>query len=191
MIDCGAYTGDTAEVAADMQKRFGYTIDYIAMLEPDSKNLEILSSNVERLAKNESRAKFFPMPFGVWSESTSLFFSDEGSASSTIVKDADKGTRISVIDIDTVFLHASPNFIKTDVEGAELEALKGAAKTIERHRPVLAVSLYHEPEHLWEIPLMIHEMDVDYDFYIKVHAHMMMETVLYCVPKPYSGKKSK
>ena len=38
------------------------------------------------------------------------------------------------------------DFIKLDVEGAELDTLKGAATTIARFKPILALSAYHK----WE-----------------------------------------
>ncbi len=37
----------------------------------------------------------------------------------------------------------SPNFIKIDVEGCELKALKGAAKTIDKHRPIMVIEVNH------------------------------------------------
>jgi hypothetical protein len=49
-----------------------------------------------------------------------------------------------------------PTFIKLDVEGAEPEALIGGRQTITSHRPTLAVSAYHQPDHLWSL---IHAID--------------------------------
>ena len=45
-----------------------------------------------------------------------------------------------------------------DIEGAEYEALLGARGTISKYRPGLAISLYHRPADLWQIPLLINEM---------------------------------
>lgn len=72
-------------------------------------------------------------------------------------------------------------FIKMDVEGAELEALKGARKTIMKHHPRLAISIYHKPEDIWEIPAYILSLSEDYRFYIRHYQFSKNETILYAV----------
>ena len=42
----------------------------------------------------------------------------------------------------------SIDFIKLDVEGAELDVLKGAAQSIRKWKPKLAISAYHKHEDL-------------------------------------------
>lgn len=41
-------------------------------------------------------------------------------------------------------------FIKLDVEGYGVRALRGMEKTIQKSRPVLSLSIYHSPEELFE-----------------------------------------
>ena len=72
-------------------------------------------------------------------------------------------------------------FIKMDVEGAELESLKGAEKTIRRDKPKLAICIYHKPEDMWTIPLYIKELVPEYKLYIRHHSSGVCETVLYAV----------
>lgn len=50
---------------------------------------------------------------------------------------------------------AHPTFIKMDVEGAELDAINGARRMIEGPEPMSAVCLYHQQDHLWQIPSFI------------------------------------
>jgi hypothetical protein len=69
-----------------------------------------------------------------------------------------------------------------DIEGAEPDALRGAERTIRRYRPALAISLYHAPDHLWEIPLWIAGLGLDYRMYMRGHAHNGFELVMYCLP---------
>lgn len=70
-----------------------------------------------------------------------------------------------------------------DIEGAECDALSGARRIITADLPGLALSIYHRPEHLWQIPLLVEDIAPGkYDFYIRSHAMSTFDTVLYCVP---------
>jgi len=57
------------------------------------------------------------------------------------------------------------------------EALLGAKK----YKPNWVIYLYHKPEALWRLPLLIHEINPDYDMFVRVHEDMFLSTVLYCV----------
>ena len=72
-------------------------------------------------------------------------------------------------------------FIKMDIEGAELEALKGSREIIQRYRPRLAISAYHKKEDLVELPLYIKELVPEYKLYIRHYSNAGVETVLYAV----------
>ena len=72
--------------------------------------------------------------------------------------------------------------IKLDVEGAEPEVLYGARQTILRDRPQLMVSIYHWPEHMWELPLQIAAMTPGYDYYYRHHSVGRWEGVFYAIP---------
>lgn len=82
--------------------------------------------------------------------------------------------------LDGLALEHPPTFIKMDIEGGELDALKGAEGIIRKHRPKLAISAYHAPKHLFEIPLLIHQIYPDYKIYMRQHS-LYFETVCYAV----------
>jgi hypothetical protein len=75
-----------------------------------------------------------------------------------------------------------PTFIKMDIEGAEPRALAGAYRTIQEHAPFLAICVYHELEHLWQIPLAIEAIRDDYQIFLRRHAEGHWETVCYARP---------
>jgi hypothetical protein len=75
-----------------------------------------------------------------------------------------------------------PTFIKMDIEGAEPRALAGACETIRKHAPFLAICVYHELEHLWQIPLAIKAIREDYQIFLRRHAADHWETVCYGRP---------
>ena len=59
------------------------------------------------------------------------------------------------------------DLIKLDVEGAEPEVLRGMRETVAEHRPQLAISVYHWPEHMWDLSLELMRSLPDYDFYLR------------------------
>ena len=74
-----------------------------------------------------------------------------------------------------------PTFMKMDIEGAETESLKGSRKIIERYRPKLAICIYHKPEDLFEIPILLREMRNDYRLLIRQYSDTRFETVCYAI----------
>jgi hypothetical protein len=72
-------------------------------------------------------------------------------------------------------------FIKMDIEGSELEALYGAANTISKNLPRLAISIYHKFEDIVDILSYVHELAPTYRFYIRQCSYIDGETVLYAV----------
>lgn len=71
------------------------------------------------------------------------------------------------------------DFIKMDIEGSELAALKGAKRTICQYKPNLAICIYHKIEDFYMIPKYIKQIVPEYKLYVKHHTDMDWETVLY------------
>lgn len=177
-IDCGGYTGDSIEELMKHHKNVATSLSF----EPDNKNIKQLGEQLEILNNQFPNTQFFLYPAGVYSSNTILRFSNNGiDSSATIVESSD--ITIPVVSLDTIVLNSSPNYIKMDIEGAEKEALIGATKTIQKHKPNLAICLYHKPEDLWELPLLIHTIEPSYQMYLRVHEDLGLSTVLYCISK--------
>lgn len=79
-----------------------------------------------------------------------------------------KGTLTAkFIDLDTYVAEKNlprVDYIKLDIEGAELDMLKGAAETIRRCKPKMAISAYHRVGDLMTLPLFIKSLRDDYEF---------------------------
>jgi FkbM family methyltransferase len=73
------------------------------------------------------------------------------------------------------------DFIKMDIEGAEMDALDGAGKIIREFKPRLAISAYHKPDDLWEIPTKLKSLNPGYDLYFGHHSPVRWESVFYAV----------
>ena len=71
------------------------------------------------------------------------------------------------------------DFIKMDIEGSELVALKGAKRTICQYKPNLAICIYHKIEDFYMIPKYIKQIVPEYKLYVKHHTDREYETVLY------------
>ncbi len=170
-IDGGAYVGDTIESFRNVYMN-GNDSSFMAYAwEPDEKNWKILKKTCAGL-----NVKI--VPYGLWSKKESLTFTENVSGNSCIDKNGNKIVRVD--SIDNIHGNEKITFIKMDIEGAEIEALKGAKNVIMNQKPKLAICIYHKPEHLFEIPLLIHEFVPEYKFYIRHHSDTLSETVLYC-----------
>ncbi|NVK17393.1 MAG: FkbM family methyltransferase [Methylocystaceae bacterium] len=181
-IDAGAYIGDTVQSLLKQN----VPIEYIASFEPDPFNLEKLHQTIKSEKIPDTKTRFFVYPGAVWSKHEILHFQMGQKASSHLETDhldQETVTAVTGFSLDQCLKQAQPNFIKMDVEGAEISALEGAKCIIKEYSPVLAISLYHKPSDLWEIPQKIHELNDGYDMYLRVYGDMLLETVLYCIPK--------
>ena len=71
---------------------------------------------------------------------------------------ADGDIHIQLVALDDALPTFRPTYMKFDIEGSELAALKGAERTIRKHQPAIAVCVYHRPEDLWEILRYLREV---------------------------------
>ena len=173
-VDCGGYDGDTIESLYNIAG----TVESIIAFEPDAINFRKMTIRLSALT-NSIADLMLLLPCGVWSETKSVSFDASNSASSSISNDY--SNVIQVVALDDVLISYKPSFIKMDIEGAEYNALLGAKKTIEAHKPNLAICVYHRYDHLWEIPLLLASWNLGYKFYMRCYGHSTFETVLYAV----------
>ncbi|WP_207636538.1 FkbM family methyltransferase [Desulfitobacterium hafniense] len=124
---------------------------------------------------------------GLWSGDTELQFAvGDESGSSFLTEYYDKSYSMPVTALDNYFSSHKqedwPTFIKMDLEGADLEALRGAKKIIKAKHPKLALSVYHLTEHFWQIPELIKSYDSSYTFFLRHYSpDDFREFVLYAV----------
>lgn len=70
------------------------------------------------------------------------------------------------IDLDTYVLKKDlprVDYIKLDIEGAELDMLHGAIRTITLWKPKMAICAYHKPEDLWTLASYVKYLHSDYE----------------------------
>lgn len=170
-VDCGAYDGDTIAKLYDLNSN----IDEIVAFEPDPQNFQKLA----RYCRDNRLENVKIWPCAVYSKTGTLFFSSEGEGGNINGKGA---INIQGVSLDDIIPNFGPNYIKMDIEGAELDALLGARTVINNYRPRLAICLYHKPEHLWQIPLIVASWNLGYKYYIRAHGFNDFDLVLYAIP---------
>lgn len=171
-IDCGAFDGDTMK---DFIKATGGNYQSIVCFEP-------VEEFHKKLVKRGAGKNITAICAGVYKESTTLQFNAEAGKGSSISADAANTVSVPVRAIDDVPECKDATFIKMDVEGSELDALKGARQTILRNKPKLAICLYHKTKDYIEIPNWIHTLVPEYKLYVRHHSFSINETVLYAIP---------
>jgi FkbM family methyltransferase len=167
VVDGGACWGDTALYFANRTGPSGSVVAFEFVPE----NLAVLRDN---LAANPELAKRISLrEAALWSRG-GLQLSFEGSGPGTRVSLNQGGVPTRAIDQEQ-----RVDFIKLDVEGAELETLRGAHDTIVRDGPDLAISVYHRPEDLMTIPQLIKELRPAYRLHLDHFTVHGEESVLF------------
>lgn len=181
IIDAGGCWGDTALYFASEVGKNGYvyTFEFVPA------NLKILEKNLNLNSNLQSRIRVINN--AIWDKTGELLsFSDNGPGTSVRKEEILSASgAISTVTIDD-FVEKERlqkvNFIKMDIEGAELNALKGSIKTLRRFRPKLAISLYHNLNDFITIPEFLTSLNLGYDFYLDHFTIHAEETVLFGYP---------
>lgn len=180
VIDAGGCYGDTALTFATMVGDSGKVYSF----EMNKSNIEMFKKNCKSNADLLKRVQLIEKP--LYSKEGVEFFVEEKRAGSTISSVGSETTgscsvRSCTIDsFMTEFNLKKLDFIKMDIEGAELDALYGARNSIKSYKPQMALSVYHKRRDLDDIPRFVHKLVPEYKFFLKQHSCSDLETVLYC-----------
>lgn len=167
MIDAGAYNGDTAREA----KMYFCNLKRIYAVEPDNRNFKKLL----RYSEAETEIEVMAINAAAWSDNADGLFINSGNRNSSVNSTASfehKDGAVDLLRLDSI-TDEKIDYIKYDVEGAELEALIGSSDIISAHRPAMLVSLYHRSGDIFEITNRLKSDYPEYDFYLRR---------LWCVP---------
>jgi len=174
IIECGSSDGNTLrELYAELKGKY----KHIYCFEPDKGCEQILKRTIHEL---DSDGNISFIPKGTYRESATLYFENEEieSGLSKVTECGDTSIECDAIDDEKC---GEVKYIKMDIEGAELDTLIGAKRTIIENRPKLAVCIYHKDEDIVTIVRYLQELNLGYQFYIRHHNCNMTETVLYAL----------
>ena len=153
-IDCGVFDGGTATVFAEMGYQvYGFEIDRI---------------NYERSRKVAAEKNFVVEHLGLGSYKHDGHYDLKGGSGNKLTAGGSQTVPVTTLDAYAREKNLpSVDFIKMDVEGAELDILKGAKTSIARYKPILALSAYHKLDDFWTLMKFIKSIRLDYEFALR------------------------
>jgi len=170
-VDGGAYDGYTS-------------VFFSEVLNGKHKEIYAFEPNktlCNKIIKNKKLNNITIINSALYDECTKIGIKNDGG--STKIDNTTSDYYINSITLDSYFANKIlPSYIKLDVEGTEMNALRGAQNIIQKNKPKLAVCIYHKHEDIFKIPLFLLKLNPDYKFYIRHYSiDYASEYVLYAI----------
>ncbi len=177
IIDVGGFIGDSAII---FERKF--TDKKVYTFEPTKKNFKLM----KRTLKLNNAKRIVPVNLGLGAEESQMQINILGSASSIQLdwgyQSEKEDIKITTLDSFVRENKIEVGFIKVDIEGFEMEFLKGAKETIMQQKPAMLISIYHQPSDYFGIKPLIESWNLGYKFKIHkgVDSSVSVETALFC-----------
>ncbi len=159
-IDLGAYTGDTVKqftTAVSGKYRKIYAV------EPDKKTFS-------RLKANTSCTKDIELINACISDKCgTLTFKNNGGRNSAV---DEAGLITDCTTVDAILNGNSATYIKMDVEGEEIAAIRGSERTVKAYKPKMLISCYHRTDDMLSIPEAVFAMHGDYKLFMRHYMYI-------------------
>jgi FkbM family methyltransferase len=174
-IDGGSFTGDSVLSFVKYNPRNIYCF------EPGKENFSKLNTNIKKHNWNN----VVPIPQGLGIARERLHITGTKGSGLKVSRESN-GVGVDIVDID--FFVTQHNLklglIKLDVEGFEWNVIQGSLESIKKYKPILLISIYHNPHDFFEIKPFIEQMEIGYQFLVRkiVPAVPYRETILICYP---------
>lgn len=174
VIDAGAFIGDTA---CYFSRKVG-SQGKIYAFEAFPESVRIGQANMEK--NGCSNVEFVPYALSESKKVLTLNTIDLVPSANWLTVESGANqlgqTNISAISLDEYCNeHAIKiDFLKSDIEGFEMELLRGGKNIITRDAPVCAIALYHRREDYWQIPQYLQELVPDYQFWFRCEAEPVL-----------------
>jgi FkbM family methyltransferase len=154
VLDCGGHVGTFTNKA--LQRGAAKVVGF----EPDPVNAKAYRRNFK---KEIAEGRVILIEQGVWDKKSkmTLTVGTINSGTSSMVLNVPSNTTVEV-GVDTIDTFAADlnlpkvDFIKMDIEGAERQALAGAAGILSKYHPRLMIDSYHRPDDMQVLPQIIH-----------------------------------
>ncbi|WP_217807855.1 FkbM family methyltransferase [Oceanibacterium hippocampi] len=179
IVDCGAFDGDTARLF--LERLDGNC--RITALEATGRNFRALENWIASAGVTDRVAAVHCAVGAEDGEAIIVSDGEDGSADPrATARRCGSGETVTMRPLDGL-IDDGADYIKVDVEGFELDVLAGAAATIRRHRPDLALASYHAPAHLWQVARAVRAFDPRYRLFLGHHPAAAYECELFCTAR--------
>ncbi|BFM06702.1 FkbM family methyltransferase [Halioxenophilus aromaticivorans] len=167
LIDGGAYDGADSLRFAECFPNY----KSITILEPSTANRVLIADKTKALKHSTVLGAC------LGDRETTVHFEGEGTAAKMV---SSGGAATAMRTIDTLVKQES-TLVKLDIEGAEMQALVGAAKTLHRVDAGFAISAYHLPHDLMHILDWLKMSEVKRQFFFRHYSNGIAESVVFAL----------
>lgn len=175
MLDGGTHDGSILLRHID---KVGTRLEKIWAFEPDPDNFEALRHGIAKLpGGRKDHVEIHRLALG--DNNTIVRFASRRDLASCVTDDGD--IEVRQVSIDSLNLRRL-DLIKLHIEGSEYPAVCGGIETLNRCRPLMALTIYHNTDGLWKIQEFLFRNLDNYRFYIRLHAYCGIGCILYAVP---------
>lgn len=178
-------TFSNAEVMVELGSNDGETLQEFIDLCPNFKKAYCFEADKVCIKKLEKITEPFGerikiVPYIAWDQHETLDFTcNDGDGSSKVAAHGG-GDLMETALVDEEVLEKI-TYMKMDIEGSEMRALRGSTRQIEQNKPRLAISVYHRNEDIVDIPQFLRSLRPDYQLYLRHHGWDDSDTVLYAI----------
>ncbi|MDD3140687.1 MAG: FkbM family methyltransferase [Lachnospiraceae bacterium] len=166
--DVGGYDGDST---IDFIKQFR-NYKKVFFYEPDKKIFE----EAEKRFANIGEIECFQVAVGEKSEK--LRYAPIGGGAGVI---GDFGSDIIESIMLDDYLNSEKSYVKMDIEGYEMQAIRGMRNSILKYKPILAICVYHKTGDMHKLASKILSFNPNYKVYMRHYSKNYSETVCYFI----------
>lgn len=177
-VDIGCYVGDTIEefIAAKTG-----SFEHIYGFDVGNRQIAAAKERIARLKRewafDEDKITLVNVCLG--KEDDKMFIKEEALLG-CMGTACDTGQAVQVVTLDSYFKDTRVSFLKSDIEGSEMDMLLGAEKVIKRDKPKMALCVYHRCDDLFKMADTIRRYVPEYKLALRHHSAWQADTVLYC-----------
>ncbi len=164
-MDIGAYIGDSAIALTK------YQYSKIYSLEISLKSIARYHWNMKQNDIPDEKYEILNIGVAASDNESPMNLNDTGSAGFSLYRRTGKYDEIQIerksLDWIVEQNEIQPKFIKVDIEGAAMDFVNGARKTLTKFRPVLSIAIYHNPTEFFEVKPALEDLLVNYKFLVR------------------------